>query len=266
MADAAALVDAIVRPRRDERDRASNDGRQPKSGWRHEPTPISPSPSDWRRSSAATSTAPHSCAADLSAPPRSAGDRRPGCARCAASSRQIDAERRQLFDDVGSAAPIGSHALGDAEASVRQLAERCRDKIVQRSRRWPSRRSPRSATCQSVDELQAMPWPAARAAMSPVDRQGRSDWRRRWPRPVVGSSNPSTIATICAACCSRSATRPTPTGSARTPTSNRCTASAESCCGRRRAISPRHARSSTATLPRSTPRSRRACHRGGVGS
>ena len=79
---------------------------------------------------------------------------------------QIDAERRKLFDDW---AALGDRlaGLGTTEAAVHQLAERCRAKVVQA----PTLAIPSVAAVGdlvSTDELKAMPWAAARAAMAPV--------------------------------------------------------------------------------------------------
>lgn len=79
---------------------------------------------------------------------------------------KIDAERRQLFADW---AMLDDRivVLGETEASVRELAMRCRDKIMQP----PTLAIPSVAAIgplQSVDELKAMPWSAARGVMEPV--------------------------------------------------------------------------------------------------
>jgi hypothetical protein len=79
---------------------------------------------------------------------------------------QIDAERRRLFDEWATLADRLT-ALGDTEASVRALAVRCRDKIVQS----PTLAIPSVAAVgefESVDDLKTMPWSAARAVMAPV--------------------------------------------------------------------------------------------------
>ncbi len=101
---------------------------------------------------------------------------------------QIDTERRQLFD---SWATIDDRlaTLGETEASVRQLALRCRDKVVQ----VPTLAIPSVAALgpfQSVDALRSMPWTAARAVMSPiVDKLQRleaalAEARRRFQQPL----------------------------------------------------------------------------------
>lgn len=79
---------------------------------------------------------------------------------------QIDAERRKLFDDWTA---LGDRLadLGTVEATVRQLADRCRSKIVQA----PTLAIPSVAAVgapTSIDELKSMPWAAARALMVPV--------------------------------------------------------------------------------------------------
>ena len=115
-----------------------------------------------------------------------------GVAKRAAELRgeleQIDAERRELFD---SWATIDDRLvmLGETEASVRELAVRCRDKIVQA----PSLAIPSVAAVgplQPIDELRAMPWSAARAVMAPVvDKVQRleaalAEARRRYQQPL----------------------------------------------------------------------------------
>ncbi len=79
---------------------------------------------------------------------------------------QIDAERRQLLEKwAASAAHL--EALGEIEAAVRQLAERCRAKVVQA----PTLAIPSVAAVgplATTEELDALPWAAARRVMIPV--------------------------------------------------------------------------------------------------
>jgi hypothetical protein len=100
----------------------------------------------------------------------------------------IDGERRQLFA-AWAGLPDRLRALSDSEASLRTLAERCRDKIadpptlaipsVGAVGNWPA-----------TDELQAMPWPAARGTMSPVIAKVQrldaalAEARRRFQQPL----------------------------------------------------------------------------------
>jgi hypothetical protein len=115
-----------------------------------------------------------------------------GVARHAAELRgeleQVDAERRQLFE---SWATIDERlvTLGEVEASVRELAVRCRDKIMQA----PSLAIPSVAAVgpfRPIDELRSMPWAAARVVMAPtVDKVQRleaalAEARRRYQRPI----------------------------------------------------------------------------------
>ncbi|MEP7203345.1 MAG: hypothetical protein ABI894_12085 [Ilumatobacteraceae bacterium] len=79
---------------------------------------------------------------------------------------QADTERRQLFE-TWTTVDQRLVDLAEAERSVRQLAQRCRDKLVQA----PTLAVPSVAAVgpfASSDELQAMPWTAARAVMAPV--------------------------------------------------------------------------------------------------
>jgi hypothetical protein len=83
-----------------------------------------------------------------------------------AELEQIDADRRQLFQSWATLQDRLA-SLGATEAAVRELAKRCRDKIVQ----TPSLAIPSVAAVgpfPSVDDLRAMPWSAARAVMSPA--------------------------------------------------------------------------------------------------
>jgi len=100
----------------------------------------------------------------------------------------IDTERRQLFT-TWAALPDRMRSLADTEASVRQLAERCRDKIANA----PNLAIPSVAAMGALpdaEELNAMPWPAARAAMAPaiakVERleAALAEARRRFQRPL----------------------------------------------------------------------------------
>jgi hypothetical protein len=101
---------------------------------------------------------------------------------------QADAERRRLFD---SWTTLDQRLAGltEAEASVRQLAERCRAKIAQA----PTLAVPSVATVgpfASSDELKAMPWTAARAVMAPVVTKvekleaALAEARRRFQQPI----------------------------------------------------------------------------------
>ena len=99
-----------------------------------------------------------------------------------------DAERGQVFEKW---AALGSRleGLGETEVAVRQLAERCRAKVVQA----PSLAIPSVAalgTLASAEELGALPWAAARATMVPVlDKVQRLDAalaeaRHRYQQPL----------------------------------------------------------------------------------
>jgi len=101
---------------------------------------------------------------------------------------QIDAERRQLFDSW-AAIDDRLSALGENEASVRELAVRCRAKIMQA----PTLAIPSVAAVgpfQAIEELRSMPWSAARGVMAPVvDKVQRLDAalaeaRRRYQQPL----------------------------------------------------------------------------------
>jgi hypothetical protein len=100
----------------------------------------------------------------------------------------MDTERRQSFS-TWAGLPDRLHSLGDVEVSVRQLAERCRDKIANA----PKLAIPSVAAVGELaadDDLRAMPWPAARAAMSPVVvkvqrlEAALSEARRRFQQPL----------------------------------------------------------------------------------
>lgn len=83
-----------------------------------------------------------------------------------AELERIDAERRQLFEKW-AASSTRLEALSETEAVVRQLAERCRAKVVQA----PTLAIPSVAALgplATTDELEAMPWTAARGVMTPV--------------------------------------------------------------------------------------------------
>lgn len=116
----------------------------------------------------------------------------PGVATSATSLRaeleQIDGERRQLFADWST---LGDRlvVLGETEASVRELAVRCRDKISQP----PPIAIPSVAAVgpfQTVDELKTMPWTAARGVMEPVVSKvhrleaALAEARRRYQQPL----------------------------------------------------------------------------------
>jgi hypothetical protein len=101
---------------------------------------------------------------------------------------QIDTERRQLFADWANLDDRLT-ALGDTEASVRALAVRCRDKIVQ----TPTLAIPSVAAVgefMSTDELKTMPWSAARVVMSPIVAKVQrleaalAEARRRYQQPL----------------------------------------------------------------------------------
>lgn len=101
---------------------------------------------------------------------------------------QIDAERRRLFDDWRSLDERLT-ALGETEASVRELAVRCRDRIVQA----PSLAIPSVAAVgdfQPIGDLETMPWSAARAVMAPVVAKVQrleaalAEARRRFQKPL----------------------------------------------------------------------------------
>ncbi len=101
---------------------------------------------------------------------------------------RADAERRQIFDKWRALADR-LNSLADDEASVRQLAERCREKVVQA----PTLAVPSVdalGDLVSSDELAAMPWAAARTMMAPIlDKIERLDdalteARRRYQLPL----------------------------------------------------------------------------------
>ena len=105
-----------------------------------------------------------------------------------AELEQLDSERRQLFGNW-STLESRLQTLGDAEASVRQLAQRCRDKVIQA----PSLAIPKVAAVGSflsADELKKMPWSSARAAMAPVVGKVQrleaalAEARRRYQQPL----------------------------------------------------------------------------------
>ncbi|HZX53735.1 MAG TPA: hypothetical protein VFE86_03600 [Ilumatobacteraceae bacterium] len=100
----------------------------------------------------------------------------------------IDEERRQLFA-TWAELPDRLGALSDSEASLRQLAERCRDKIANP----PTLAIPSVAAVESLPEtvdLQSMPWPAARSTMSPLIAKVQrldaalAEARRRFQQPL----------------------------------------------------------------------------------
>jgi hypothetical protein len=101
---------------------------------------------------------------------------------------RVDADRRQLFERW-SALAARLERLGETEATVRQLAERCRAKVVQA----PSLAVPSVAAVGALaptDELRSMPWSAARGLIAPViDKVERLDAalaeaRRRYQQPL----------------------------------------------------------------------------------
>ncbi len=105
-----------------------------------------------------------------------------------AELEQIDAERRQLFDTWATLSDRLTR-LGEIEVSVRQLAERCREKVVQA----PTLAIPSVAAVgalRSSDEVKVMPWSAARVVMAPiVDKVERleaalAEARRRYQQPL----------------------------------------------------------------------------------
>jgi hypothetical protein len=105
-----------------------------------------------------------------------------------AELEQIDSERRQLFVSW-TTLEDRLHALGDSEASIRQLAQRCRDKIVQ----VPSLAIPSVAAVgsfMSIEQLKTMPWTAARGVMAPVVGKiqrleaALAEARRRYQQPL----------------------------------------------------------------------------------
>jgi hypothetical protein len=99
-----------------------------------------------------------------------------------------DGDRQQLFERwAGLSGRVRS--LGETEKSVRELAQRCRDKIVDA----PNLAVPSVAAVGDlvgVDSLTAMAWAAARATMVPVltkvDRidAALTEARRRFQRPL----------------------------------------------------------------------------------
>ena len=145
----------------------------------------------------------------------------PGLPRCAASSRRSMPNAGRC-SRRGPRCPTGSirSPMPKRRCDSWPNAAATRSPTL---RRWPSRRWRRLVNCQrptSCGRCRGL----RRARRCRRSSSRSSDWRPRWPRPVVVSNSRSTIATIFAACCSRSATRPTPTGWARTASSNRCTA------------------------------------------
>jgi len=100
----------------------------------------------------------------------------------------IEKERQQLFA-AWEALPERLRALADSEGSLRHLAERCRDKIANA----PALAIPSVGAVGNLpatDELQAMPWPAARATMSPLIAKVQrldaalTEARRRFQQPL----------------------------------------------------------------------------------
>jgi len=100
----------------------------------------------------------------------------------------LDAERLQLFT-TWATLHDRLQALGQTEASVRQLAERCRDKIAHP----PTLAIPSVAAMgepPGAVDLHVMPWPAARAVMSPVITKlqrldaALAEARRRFQQPL----------------------------------------------------------------------------------
>jgi hypothetical protein len=101
---------------------------------------------------------------------------------------QADAERRELFE-AWATLDDRQIELAETEATVRQLAERCRAKIVQA----PGIAVPSAAAVgpfQPTDELRSMPWTAARAVMAPVVAKVQrleaalTEARRRFQQPI----------------------------------------------------------------------------------
>ena len=144
-------------------------------------------PSDSPESSGARSTGQRNCAVTWSHD----ADLADVAARAVALRGELehsDAERGQVFEKW---AALGGRleALGQTEVAVRQLAERCRAKVVQA----PTLAIPSVAalgTLASDEELQALPWAAARATMVPVlDKVQRLDAalaeaRHRYQQPL----------------------------------------------------------------------------------
>ncbi len=111
-----------------------------------------------------------------------------GAAALRGELEHVEAERLQLFS-TWTALSKRIEELGDAEVVVRQLAERCRTKVVQA----PTLAIPSVAALgalDSGDELRAMPWVAARATMVPVlDKIQRleaalAEARHRYQQPL----------------------------------------------------------------------------------
>ncbi len=122
----------------------------------------------------------------------SAGNKLSDVASQAAALRHeletADADRQQLFERwAGLSGRV--RILGETEKSVRQLAQRCRDKIVDA----PNLAVPSVAAVGdlvAVDSLTAMPWAAARATMLPVLTKvdhldaALTEARRRFQQPL----------------------------------------------------------------------------------
>jgi hypothetical protein len=99
-----------------------------------------------------------------------------------------DAERRQLFA-AWAVLDDRLAALSQTEAAVRALAQRCRDKIVQA----PTLAVPSVAAVgpfTTLDEMQTMPWSAARAVMAPAVTKVQhleaalAEAQRRFQQPI----------------------------------------------------------------------------------
>ncbi|HEY0520614.1 MAG TPA: hypothetical protein VGC84_14050, partial [Ilumatobacteraceae bacterium] len=100
----------------------------------------------------------------------------------------VDSERRDLFGRWSSLDQQVS-ALADEERSIRDLALRCHDKIANvRPLAIPSVAALEPLT--TVDDLETMPWTAARAVMAPVMEKvvrldaALGEARRRYQQPL----------------------------------------------------------------------------------
>jgi hypothetical protein len=103
---------------------------------------------------------------DRSVDHRSAAALADEAARLRSELEAADAERRQTFAQW-TAVPERLAELSNEETAVRQLAERCRVKIANA----PSLGVPAVAAVgdlPSIADLEAMPWAAARATMTPI--------------------------------------------------------------------------------------------------
>ena len=254
LADAAALVDAIVQrveshvstveTRSATEVAAGHSRRRRPHGRRAAGRPTRQS----RQQGRSAARRPHR-------PSRSGGALPSAPPSCAASSN------KQTPSDVSCSRRGRRSTNGSSRSPNRR--PRCvswRNDAARRSRRRPRlpfHPSPQWVRSSPIDELKAMPWAAARAVMAPVVAKierleaALSEARRRFQQPIDARDD---LRGLLQSFRDKAASRHW----ARMPTSSRSTARPNRCCGRRRAMSLRHARWSSNTWPPSTPRSRRA--------